>query len=96
MEFLAHRITSNVRELEGALNRVVAHASLVGRPITLEMTQEVLRDLLRANDRRVTIEEIQHQVAELFQHPHRRHVVGAAAPARSPGRVRSPCIWPSS
>jgi len=66
MEFLAHKITSNVRELEGALNRVVAHAQLVGRDITLETTQEVLHDLLRANDRRVTIEEIQKRVAEHF------------------------------
>jgi chromosomal replication initiator protein len=66
LEFLAHKITSNVRELEGALNRVVAHAQLVGREITLETTQEVLHDLLRANDRRVTIEEIQKRVAEHF------------------------------
>jgi chromosomal replication initiator protein len=66
LEFLAHKITSNVRELEGALNRIVAHGTLVGRPITLESTQEVLHDLLRANDRRVTIEEIQKRVAEHF------------------------------
>ena len=66
LEFLAHRITSNVRELEGALNRVLAYSNLVGRPITLETTQEVLRDLLRANDRRVTIEDIQKRVAEHF------------------------------
>jgi len=66
LEFLAHKITSNVRELEGALNRVVAHATLVGRDISLETTQDVLHDLLRANDRRVTIEEIQKQVAAHF------------------------------
>lgn len=66
LEFLAHRITSNVRELEGALNRVLAYSDLVGRAVTLESTQEVLRDLLRANDRRITIEEIQKQVAEHF------------------------------
>ena len=66
LEFLAHKITSNVRELEGGLNRIVAYASLVGRPITLESAQEVLHDLLRANDRRVTIEEIQKRVAEHF------------------------------
>jgi chromosomal replication initiator protein len=65
-EFLAHKITSNVRELEGALNRIVAHADLVGRPVTIETTQELLRDLLRANDRRVTIDEIQRKVAEHF------------------------------
>ena len=64
MEFLAHKITSNVRELEGALNRLIAHANLFGRPVTLEATQEVLHDLLKAHDRRVTIEEIQKRVAE--------------------------------
>jgi chromosomal replication initiator protein len=66
LEFLAHRITSNVRELEGALNRLVAYANLVGRPITLESAQEVLHDLLRANDRKATIEEIQKRVAEHY------------------------------
>ena len=66
LEFLAHKITSNVRELEGALTRITAHAQLVGRSITLESAQDVLHDLLRANDRRVTIEEIQKRVAEHF------------------------------
>ena len=66
LEFLAYRITSNVRELEMALNRVAAHATLIGRAISLEMTQEVLRDVLRANDRRVTIDEIQKRVAEHY------------------------------
>jgi chromosomal replication initiator protein len=66
MEFLAHKITSNVRELEGAFNRIVAHAQLVDRTISLENTQDLLRDLLRAQDRRVTIEEIQKKVAEHF------------------------------
>ena len=65
-EFLAHKITSNVRELEGALNRVVAHATLVGRPVTLETTQEVLHDLLRANDRRISIDDIQKQAASHY------------------------------
>jgi len=66
MEFLGHRITANVRELEGALNRVVAHSQLVGHEITIESTQEVLHDLLRANDRRITIDEIQKQVANHY------------------------------
>ncbi|MEE8658897.1 Chromosomal replication initiator protein DnaA [Acetobacteraceae bacterium EV16G] len=64
LEFLAHKITSNVRELEGALNRLIAHANLFGRPVTLENTQDVLHDILKAHDRRVTIEEIQRKVAE--------------------------------
>jgi len=66
LEFLAHRISSNVRELEGALTRIVVQASLIGQPITLETTQDLLKDLLRANDRRVTIEEIQRKCAEHF------------------------------
>ncbi len=64
LEFLSHKIDTNVRELEGCLNRLVAHASLFNRPITLESTQTVLHDILRAHDRRVTIEEIQKRVAE--------------------------------
>ncbi len=66
LEFLAHKITASVRELEGALNRIVAHSTLVGRDITLDTCQEVLQDLLRAHERRVTIEEIQKRVAEHF------------------------------
>ena len=64
LEFLAHKITGNIRELEGSLNRLMAHADLVGRPITLDSAQEVLHDLLKAHDRRVTIEDIQKKVAE--------------------------------
>lgn len=64
LDFLAHKITSNVRELEGALNRLIAHANLFGRSVTLDATQEVLHDILKAHDRRVTIEEIQRKVAE--------------------------------
>lgn len=66
LEFLAHKISSNIRELEGALNRIVAHSSLVGGAITVDSTQQVLRDILRANDRRVTIDEIQRKVAEHY------------------------------
>jgi chromosomal replication initiator protein len=66
LEFLAHKISSNVRELEGALNRIAAHSQLVGRTISLEMTQEVLADLLRSSERRITIDEIQKKVAEHY------------------------------
>jgi chromosomal replication initiator protein len=66
MEFLAHKIASNVRDLEGALNRIAAHVQLVGRDITLESVQEVLHDLLRSHERRITIDEIQKKVAEHF------------------------------
>jgi chromosomal replication initiator protein len=66
-EFLAHRITSNVRELEGALTRLSANVQLVGGNISLELAHTLLHDLLRAHDRRVTMEEIQKRVAEHFQ-----------------------------
>ena len=66
IEFLAAKITSNVRELEGALNKVVAHSRLMGRSITLESTQDILRDLLRSNERVVTIDEIQKKVSEHY------------------------------
>ncbi|MDX5358946.1 MAG: chromosomal replication initiator protein DnaA [Rhodobacterales bacterium] len=66
LEFLAHRITSNVRVLEGALTRLFAFASLVGREITLDLAQDCLADILRASDRKVTIEEIQRKVAEHY------------------------------
>jgi len=66
IEFLGHKITSNVRELEGALNRIVAHAQLVGRTISIEMVHEVLADVLRGAERRITIDEIQKRVAEHY------------------------------
>jgi chromosomal replication initiator protein len=66
LEFLAHRITTNVRVLEGALTRLFAFASLVGREITLDLAQDCLADILRASDRKVTIEEIQRRVAEHY------------------------------
>ncbi len=66
IEFLASKIVSNVRELEGALNKVIAHSKLVGRNITIESCQTILKDLLRSNEKYVTIEEIQKKVAERY------------------------------
>ncbi|MEO0990215.1 MAG: chromosomal replication initiator protein DnaA [Pseudomonadota bacterium] len=66
LDFLAHRISTNVRVLEGALMRLFAFASLVGREITLELAQDCLADILRASDRKVTIEEIQRRVSEHY------------------------------
>ena len=66
LEYLAHRINSNVRVLEGALTRLFAFATLVDRPINLEMAQECLADLLRASERKVTIEEIKRRTAEYY------------------------------
>jgi chromosomal replication initiator protein len=65
--FIAKRIRSNVRELEGALRRVVATSNFTGRPITLEFTKEALRDLLALQEKLVTIENIQKTVAEYYK-----------------------------
>ncbi|MGO9934569.1 MAG: chromosomal replication initiator protein DnaA [Steroidobacteraceae bacterium] len=65
--FIAKRIRSNVRELEGALRRVVATANFTGRPITLEFTKEALRDLLALQEKLVTVENIQKTVAEYYK-----------------------------
>ena len=66
LEFLAHRISSNVRVLEGSLTRLFAYASLVGRPIDIDMAQECLADILRISERKVTIEEIIRKVADHY------------------------------
>ncbi len=81
LEFLAHRISTNVRVLEGALTRLFAFASLVGREITLELAQDCLADILRASERKISIEEIQKQVA--------RHYNIRLAEMVGPKRVRN-------
>ena len=66
IEFLARKITANVRELEGALNRVVAYAGLVNAAVTLDFTRSTLADLLRAHEKKLTVDEIQRKVAEHY------------------------------
>jgi chromosomal replication initiator protein len=66
IEFLAQKITSNVRELEGALNKVIAHSSLIGKNISVSSTQEILKDLLKSNSKTISIEDIQRKVAEKY------------------------------
>ena len=63
IEFLARKITSNVRELEGALNRIVANTTLTGRPASIDSVRELLPDLLRASNRQVSIADIKREVA---------------------------------
>lgn len=65
--FVAKRLRSNVRELEGALNRITANANFTGRPITIDFVRESLRDLLALQDKLVTIENIQKTVAEYYK-----------------------------
>ncbi|MGV6850529.1 MAG: chromosomal replication initiator protein DnaA [Marinibacterium sp.] len=66
LEYLAHRISTNVRVLEGALTRLFAFASLVRREIDLDLTQDCLADVLRASERKITVEEIQRQVSDYY------------------------------
>jgi chromosomal replication initiator protein len=91
LEFLANKITSNVRELEGALNRLVAHANLFNRQVTLETTHEVLHDILKAHDRRLTIEEIQRKVADHYNI--RLTDMSSARRARAVARPRQVAMW---
>ncbi|EIU1680738.1 chromosomal replication initiator protein DnaA [Pseudomonas aeruginosa] len=65
--FIAQRIRSNVRELEGALKRVIAHSHFMGRPITIELIRESLKDLLALQDKLVSIDNIQRTVAEYYK-----------------------------
>ena len=66
MEFLANKITNNVREMEGALNRLAVHASIQDSEISVDLVKDVLRDLLRTNSRKITIDEIQKKVVEHY------------------------------
>ena len=89
--FLAKRIASNVRELEGALNRCVAYATLHGRPIDIAFVEETLSDVLRANQRRVTIDEIQRKVSDHYRIRHAEMV--SARRAREVARPRQIAMY---
>ena len=65
--FIAKRLRSNVRELEGALNRVIANANFTGRPITIDFVREALRDLLALQEKLVTVDNIQKTVADYYK-----------------------------
>ncbi len=65
--YIASRIKSNIRELEGSLIRLIAYASLTGRPLTIELAQDVLRNVLDHDERAITIEQIQKYVADYYQ-----------------------------
>ena len=65
--FIAKRIRSNIRELEGALRRIMATANFTGKPVTLEFAKETLRDIIASHDKLVTIENIQKTVAEYYK-----------------------------
>ncbi len=89
--FLAKRIASNVRELEGALNRVVAYAMLSNRPIDIAFVEETLTDVLRAHQRRVTIDEIQRKVSDHYRI--RQSEMTSARRAREVARPRQIAMY---
>lgn len=66
LEFLAEHVVKSVRELEGALNRVIAHSTLIGRPLSLELAQHVLKDLLRPVHKAIALEDIERKVCEHY------------------------------
>lgn len=91
IEFLARRITNSVRELEGALNRIAAYAMMTGRAIDVAFVEEVLANVLRANQRRISIDEIQTQVAEHYRI--RKAEMTSARRAREVARPRQVAMY---
>lgn len=89
--FLAKRIASNVRELEGALNRVIAYAMLSNRPIDIAFVEETLTDVLRAHQRRITIDEIQRRVSDHYRI--RQSEMTSARRAREVARPRQIAMY---
>ena len=91
VDFLARRVTSSVRELEGALNRIAAYAMMTGRAIDVGFVEEVLANVLRANQRRISIDEIQTQVAEHYRI--RKAEMTSARRAREVARPRQVAMY---
>ena len=89
--FLAKRISSNVRELEGALNRIAAYAMMQNRAIDLEFVGEVLANILRANQRRISIDEIQTRVSDHYRI--RKAEMTSARRAREVARPRQVAMY---
>ncbi len=89
--FLAKRISSNVRELEGALNRIAAYATMQNRPIDLDFVGEVLANILRANQRRISIDEIQTRVSDHYRI--RKAEMTSARRAREVARPRQVAMY---
>ncbi len=89
--FLAKRISSNVRELEGALNRIAAYAAMTSRVIDLDFVSEVLANILRANQRRISIDEIQGKVSDHYRI--RKAEMTSARRAREVARPRQVAMY---
>jgi chromosomal replication initiator protein len=90
IEFLARTINRNVRELVGGLNKLIAYAQLTGQAVCLQLAEEQLTDILSANRKRITIDEIQRTVCQFYR-VDRQEMSSSAAPVPSCARVRWPC-----
>lgn len=88
---LADRISNNVRELEGAFNRLVAHADLIGLPITLGTAQNLLKDIFQASNRQITLDEIQIKVADYYRM--KLHEMHTARRSRDVARPRQIAMY---
>ena len=89
--FLAKRISSNVRELEGALNRIAAYATMRDRPIDVDFAGEVLANLLRSNQRKISIDDIQTRVSDHYRI--RKAEMTSARRAREVARPRQVAMY---
>ena len=97
LTFIASRISTNIRELEGALTRVVAFSSLTGRPMTVELAQEVLKDVFPQGEMpEISVEQIQQTVVERFGDVAPGADRRPALAGRSSTRARSPCTSAAS
>ena len=88
---LADKVSSNVRELEGAFNRLVAHADLIGCPITLDTAQSLLKDIFQASNRQITLDEIQVKVADYYRI--KLHEMHTARRSRDVARPRQVAMY---
>ena len=95
LAYIAKTVTHNGRDLEGALNRLLAHNKLTGHAVTLEMAEREVRDLIRPQEpKRVKIEDIQRVVARQYNVSRVRPACRRAAPPTWCARARWRCIWP--
>ena len=92
-EYIARAIKSNIRELEGALIRLMAYASLTGAEINLPTAQQVLKNIIETQEKKVTIEQIQKRVGEHFGLRAQDLKVRSNSKDDRLSRARSPCSW---
>ena len=89
LSFIAQKVRSNVRDLEGALKRVLANAHFFGQSITLDFVRETLRDLIAVHDRQISLDNIQRMVADYFKNKNFRSIV--EAPQSLSGKTKASC-----